>query len=53
VVVERVSDLVKSCFPGSGDPALQIIDMPPLPIGGELFDMELNLIPPRRSTTSC
>ena len=46
VVVERVSDLVKSCFPGSRDPALQIIDIPTLPTGGGLFDMEVNLFRP-------
>jgi hypothetical protein len=46
VVIERVSDLVKSCFPGSRDPALQVIDIPTLPTGGGLFDMEVNLFRP-------
>lgn len=46
VVVERVLELAKSCFPSSGDPALQIIDIPTIPTGGGLFDMKLNLFRP-------
>lgn len=51
MVVEQVSELAKSHFPGSRKPALQIIDVPsgPMegsPIGGGLFDLELNLARP-------
>lgn len=51
MVVEKVSELAKSHFPGSGEPALQIIEVPSGPIeespmGGGLFDMSLNLANP-------
>jgi hypothetical protein len=38
MVVEQVSEIAKSRFPGSGKPALQIIDVPTEPIGGLFFD---------------
>lgn len=51
MVVEKVSGLAKSHFPESGEPALQIIEVPSGPIeespmGGRLFDMSLNLAKP-------
>lgn len=47
MVVEQVSELAKSHFPGSREPALQIIDVPPSPAtGGSLFDLTLNLADP-------
>lgn len=51
MVVEQVSEIAKSRFPGSGKPALQIIDVPTEPIGGLFFDtgrfdVELNLADP-------
>lgn len=46
MVVEQVTELAKSHFPGSGKPALQIIDAPLEPTGGGLFDLELNLADP-------
>lgn len=47
MVVEQVSELAKSHFPESGEPALQIIDVPPGPAtGGGLFDLTLYLANP-------
>jgi len=46
VVVEQVSELAKSQFPGNGEPALQIIDVPLEPTGSGLFDLKLNLVSP-------
>jgi hypothetical protein len=47
MVVRGVAELAKSHFPGSGDPALQIIEVPSSPVGEALtkglFDLELNL----------
>jgi hypothetical protein len=49
MVVEQVSELAKSHFPRSGEPALQIIDVPPGPsTGGSLFDLTLNLADPAK-----
>ncbi len=61
MVVRGVAELAKSRFPGSGDPALQIIKAPSSPEGGSkgnsggdsgqafaggLFNLELNLARP-------
>jgi len=46
IVVERVRRLAKSIFPGSRDPALQIIDDPIRPVGESLFDVDLILVRP-------
>jgi len=50
MVVRGVAELAKSHFPGSGDPALQIIEVPSRPVGEALtkglFDLELNLARP-------
>jgi hypothetical protein len=47
MVVEQVAEIAKSHFPGSGDPAVQIIDVPLDPTtGGSLFDLTLNLADP-------
>ncbi|MCS3635988.1 hypothetical protein GGP57_003333 [Salinibacter ruber] len=50
MVVRGVAELAKSHFPESGDPALQIIEVPSRPAGKALtkglFDLELNLARP-------
>jgi hypothetical protein len=46
MVVTQVAELAKSHFPGSREPALQIIDAPPGPATGSLFEMKLNLADP-------
>ena len=50
MVVRGVAELAKSHFPESGDPALQIIEVPSRPAGEALtkglFDLELNLARP-------
>ncbi|MCS3665268.1 hypothetical protein GGP65_002911 [Salinibacter ruber] len=50
MVVRGVAELAKSHFPESGDPALQIIEVPFRPAGKALtkglFDLELNLARP-------
>jgi|APHM01.1.fsa_nt_gi hypothetical protein len=52
MVVRGVAELAKSHFPESGDPALQIIEVPSGPVGGSLaegfFDLELNLARPSK-----
>lgn len=46
MVVRRVTRLAKSIFPGSREPALQIIDDPVRPVGESLFDVDLILVRP-------
>ncbi|MFB6248151.1 MAG: hypothetical protein ABEL97_06250 [Salinibacter sp.] len=46
MVVEQVLEIAKSHFPGSQDPAVQIIDAPDPMTGGSLFDLTLNLADP-------
>lgn len=47
MVVEQVTEIAKSHFPGSCGPAVQIIDLPLGPTtGGALFDLTLNLTDP-------
>lgn len=46
MVVRRVTRLAKSIFPGSREPALQIIDDPLRPVGESLFDVDLILVRP-------
>lgn len=51
MVVRQVTEIAKSHFPGSREPALQIIDAPTEPgstsiFGTGLFDVELNLARP-------
>jgi hypothetical protein len=47
MVVEQVAEIAKSHFPGSGDPAVQINDVPLGPTTGDsLFDLTLNLADP-------
>jgi len=53
LVVERVAVLAKSIFPGSGDPALQVIDTPLDPIYGGDVRPEAQSRPPPRSTPRC
>jgi len=47
MVVAQVAEIAKSHSPGSGDPALQIIDLPLDPTTGQsLFDLTPNLADP-------
>ncbi|WP_103016952.1 hypothetical protein [Salinibacter ruber] len=52
MVVRGVAELAKSHFPESGDPALQIIEVPSRPAGEALteglFDLKLNLARPSK-----
>lgn len=48
MVVERVTELAKSIFPGSHEPALQIIDVPLKPKSRGFFDVDVILVRPSK-----